>query len=286
MIGSRQGKLGIAAVAAVALAAAGAAVAASRAHGPASSALDRAGSPRLVDYGTGPGWSPDHGPGFGHGDGHPGRGGDELRAAADYLGISESALGTDLASGKTLAQVADATSGKSAGGLIDALVAAEKAELAQAVKDGRLTQAQVDQITPSLVDRMTALANGKLPPRGPGMGHGPGDDLQAAAEYLGVSVTDLVTQLRSGKTLAQVAGATNGKSAAGLVDALVKHEQSELAQAVKDGKLTQAQADQISTNLTARITARVNGTGGDHDGFGQHGGPGPGDGGTPPTTHI
>ena len=165
MIGSRQGKLGIAAVAAVALAAAGAAVAASRAHGPASSALDRAGSPTLVGYGTGPGWFPDHGPGFGHGDGHPGRGGDELRAAAEYLGISESALGTDLASGKTLAQIADATSGKSKDGLIAALVADEKTEIAGKVKSGELTQAQADQITATLTQRFTDMANGTFPDR-------------------------------------------------------------------------------------------------------------------------
>jgi len=279
MIGLRQGKLGLVAVAVVALVAAGAAFAASRMHGSTSSTRGVFG-PAFVGYGSATREFHGGGPGFGH------RGGDELTAAATYLGISESDLQSQLASGKTLAQIANGTSGKSAAGLVDALVTAEKAELAQAVKDGRLTQAQADQIATGLTARMTALVNGDLAPHGPGfgMGPGPGDDFQAAADYLGISTTDLLTELRSGKTLAQVADATSGKSAAGLVDALVKHEQAELAQAVKDGKLTQSQADQLSTNLKDRVTALVNGTGGEHGGPWHHGfGPGPGDRGMPPS---
>jgi hypothetical protein len=95
--------------------------------------------------------------------------------------------------------------------------------------------------------------------RGPDA-HGPGDDLAAAAGYLGISESALATQLQSGKTLAQIADAASGKSAAGLVDALVTHEQAELAQAVKDGRLTHAQADDIAATLKDRFTNLVNGT--------------------------
>lgn len=264
-------------MAAVALVAAGTAIAASKMHGSTSSTRGGVG-PAFADYGAGPGGFHGGAPGLGHRGG-----GDELSAAATYLGISETDLQSQLASGKTLAQIANGTSGKSASGLVDALVAAEKAELAQAVKDGKLTQSQADQIAAGLTDRMTALVNGSFPPHGPGfgMGRGPGDEFQAAADYLGLSATDLLTQLRSGKTLAQVADATSGKSAVGLVDALVKHEQAELAQAVKDGKLTQSQADQLGVGLKDRMTGLVNGTGGGpwHHGFG----PGPGDGGPPPS---
>jgi hypothetical protein len=58
-------------------------------------------------------------PGFGHHGDRPGG----LEAAASYLGTTADALRAQLQSGKTLAQIADATSGKSAQGLIDALVA-------------------------------------------------------------------------------------------------------------------------------------------------------------------
>ena len=93
-----------------------------------------------------------------------------------------------------------------------------------------------------------------------------GDDLAAAATYLGVSQADLLTSLQSGKTLAQVAAATSGKSVAGLIDALVAAEKTELAVAVKVGTITQAQSDQIATTLKDRFTALVNGTRPAHDG--------------------
>ncbi|MBA3844565.1 MAG: hypothetical protein H0X39_18445 [Actinobacteria bacterium] len=110
-------------------------------------------------------------------------------------------------------------------------------------------------------------------------GHGPGD-LAAAATYLGVTQSALVTSLQSGKTLAQVADATSGKSSAGLIDALVAAEKTELAAAVKAGQLTQAQADSISSDLKTRVTSQVNdthtGDDGDHHGRGGFGPGGPG----------
>jgi len=99
-----------------------------------------------------------------------------LDAAASYLGMSESALHTALENGKTLAQVAK-DKGKSVDGLVAAMVSAEKAELAAAVKAGRLTQAQANTIQSGLQSRITDLVNGKLPPRpdhGPGFGPPPG----------------------------------------------------------------------------------------------------------------
>ena len=138
---------------------------------------------------------------------HPGPPG--LDAAATYLGTTADALHTQLESGKTLAEIAAATSGKSAAGLIAALVADAKATLG--------TNAPSD-----LTQRITDLVNG-LHHGGRDFGrHGDGaGGLEAAATYLGTTVDALRTQLQSGKTLAQIANATSGKSAAGLIDALV-----------------------------------------------------------------
>jgi hypothetical protein len=204
-------------------------------------------------------------------DGRRGHGGEDLAAAATYLGVSQADLITSLHSGKTLAQIADATSGKSAAGLIDALVAAEKTELAAAVAAGTITQAQSDQIASTLTARVTARVNGTEPDGrhgfgGPGVGRG-GDDLAAAASYLGVTEAALSSQLQAGKTLAQVADATSGKSAAGLIDALVAHETAELDAAVAAGRITQAQRDQMVPTLKARFTALANGTCPPHDGL-------------------
>src|SRR5439155_19851046 len=85
------------------------------------------------------------------------------------------------------------------------------------------------------------------------------DDLSVAASYIGIGEQSLLEQLRGGKTLAEVANATSGKSASGLVDALVKDARDTLAAAVKDGRITQDQADRVSGDLEARITDLVNG---------------------------
>ena len=250
---------------AVASIAAGSAYAASKLHG--SSSPSAAGPLSATSISSTTGGYATGGPA---GD-HHGRGGDDLAAAATYLGVSQADLLTSLQSGKTLAQVAAATNGKSVAGLIDALVAAEKTELAAAVTAGRLTQAQADQIATGLTAHVTAEVNGTRPdhgPGGPGFGHGPGgDELTAAAAYLGVTETALTAQLQSGKTLAQVAAATSGTSVAGLIDALIAAEKTELAAAVKAGTITQAQSDQIATTLKDRFTALVNGTRPTHDGW-------------------
>jgi hypothetical protein len=259
---SRNIRLVAAGTLVVALAAAGAALGASKLrHGNHTGSAGPPGT--YVSSGSGPtaGARPWHDFAGPHGPGGPhGRGVDELATAATYLGISQSDLVTQLRSGKTLAQVADATSGKSSKGLVDALVADAKAHLAQAVKDGQLTQAQADRIEQDLeqriADRVTHAGPGGT---GRGPHHGPGEALAAAADYLGISQSDLMTELRPGKTLGAVADATPGKSKAGLVAALVAQEKTELAQAVKDGRLTQAQADALSANVEDRVTHLVDG---------------------------
>ena len=221
----RRIRFALLAVAVAALAAGGTALAA-KSHGQSPRAT---AAPNGVFHGVfrGPGMG---GPGIGGpGIGGPGHGGfghggpsDDLAAAASYLGTTTDALLTQLQGGKTLAQVADATSGKSKSGLIDALVAHEKQELAAAVSAKKLTQAQSDQIASTLTQRFTDMVNSVHPAMPPAGGpHGHGDGLQAVTSYLGISADALATQLRAGKTLAQIANATQGKSASGLIDALV-----------------------------------------------------------------
>jgi hypothetical protein len=155
------------------------------------------------------------------------------------------------------------------------------------VTTGKLTQAQADQITANLQQRFTDMVTGTHPAGpGPGFGRpgmGPGDDFAAAATYLGITTAQLQTDLQSGKTLAQVADATAGRSSAGLIAALVAHEKTEIAALVTAGKLTQAQADQITANVQQRETDLVNGTlpkRGDGPHGGWQGGPPPSGGAT------
>src|SRR5215471_2475620 len=85
--------------------------------------------------------------------------GDKLSTAASYLGLSQSALASQLAQGKTLAQIAKAQ-GKSVDGLVAALVNAGEKQIDAAVSSGKLTKSQGDQLKSGLQARITQLVNG------------------------------------------------------------------------------------------------------------------------------
>jgi len=111
--------------------------------------------------------------GFDHGHGFGRFGAVGLGAAAGYLGVSGPDLRNALASGKTLAQVAQ-EHGKSVEGLVSALVDAAKQKLDAAVSAGRITQAQEDSFLSHLKQRATDLVNGSggRPFLGPGFRYG------------------------------------------------------------------------------------------------------------------
>lgn len=120
-----------------------------------------------------------------------------------------------------------------------------------AVQQGTLTQAQGD----ALKARLQAGDVGVL--WGRGHGKGPGKQalanvrqamLDAAAQKLGMSATDLIAQLRSGQTLVQVAQ-SKGIAEQDVLNAALAAAKTQLDQAVASGSLTQAQADAIYTNL-------------------------------------
>lgn len=114
------------------------------------------------------------GPGPGRGFGHHGFGGmrgfGASGAAATYLGLSKDELRSQLADGKSLAEIAK-SKGKSVDGLVTALLADTKTRLDAAVKAGRLTQAQADQMLQNAKKRLTDLVNAK-PPAHPEGGKG------------------------------------------------------------------------------------------------------------------
>jgi hypothetical protein len=101
--------------------------------------------------------------------------------------------------------------------------------------------------------------SGQNPPLGLGSGNwgGPDNSLVAvAAKTLGMEQTALVAELNTGKTIAQVAQA-KGVALDKIVTAFVQPHVDWLNQAVKDGKLTQAQADQYIATMKANTTAKL-----------------------------
>lgn len=155
--------------------------------------------------------------------------------------------------------------------------------LQKLVDAGTITQAQSDAVAKALADAQPAGG-----PGGPGERRGEhrGPDLAVAAKTIGISESDLHTALENGQSVADVAKAHNVDPQK-VIDALVADAKTHLADQVTAGRLTQAQADQISSTLTQRITDFVNNVrpagDGDHRGRG-FGGPPPGDGTAPSGT--
>jgi hypothetical protein len=184
----------------------------------------------------------------------PGSRGD-LAAAAAYLGISHSELRGELRSGKTLAQVAAATSGRSPADLAQALVSADAARLSRAVAAGQAapaTQAarlaRIRKRVANEVNHVSA-ASGSL---------GVGGYIPPTARYLGISAAQLLDDLHSGRTLAQVAGSVGGKSVNGLIEALVSDRKGKLEAAAASGRLSRTKEAALLATLKQRITAAVN----------------------------
>jgi hypothetical protein len=166
-------------------------------------------------------------------------------------------------------------------------------QVEQAVKDGRLTRAQADQLEARIKAGDVPITPGFGYGGGPGGfgGHGfrhdgPGrggfglfrDAFTAAQSYLGVTDQELRTALQSGKSLADVAK-DKGKTTAGLQKAMVDAITKSADQAVKDGKLTKQQRDDLVAKGTQWVQHEITETHTGHPGGGGTFGPGPGDDG-------
>jgi hypothetical protein len=169
-----------------------------------------------------------------------------------------------------------------AGELRDALGAAQDAQLDAEVKAGRLTQAQADAIK-QMRERSGLVLGGPGHPGGRhergfgvrgGPGRGPGEILGAAAKALGITEARLMRQLRDGRSLQEIAKAS-GKDYADVRAAIRAAVKADLDEAVKDGDLTQEQADAMLEHLSEHLEdGRF---GGPPDGPRFRGGPPPGD---------
>ena len=180
-----------------------------------------------------------------------------LQAAATYLGLDRKALVRELRSGKSLAQVANAQN-KGVAGLQAAILAAFKAKVDAAVAAGRIDSARAQKVLAAAPARIEKLVN-RVPKARPEKVrvHARGGFLKAAATYLGLDRKALVQQLRSGKSLAQVASASN-KSVDGLEAAILASFKAKVDAAVAGGKLDAARAQNLLERAPARIERLVN----------------------------
>ncbi|HZO78184.1 MAG TPA: hypothetical protein VFB39_09085 [Solirubrobacteraceae bacterium] len=164
--------------------------------------------------------------------------------------------------------------------LTSAIKAAEIDRLNAAVKGGRLTQAQANAIKHAIeakgppfvgpgpgpfVGPPGSFRGPPGPFRGPPgpfsgalfLGHA--SPVAAAAGYLGLSVSQLFNELRSGRSVAQIAKA-RGKSVSGLERAATAAIKSRLDQAVAAKRITKAQEQKLLAMLSSRVRDLINGT--------------------------
>jgi polyhydroxyalkanoate synthesis regulator phasin len=159
--------------------------------------------------------------------------------------------------------------------LTAAVKGAAEDQIDAAVTAGKLTKDQGDQVK-KRIESSTGLEGlgglgfggagrpGGPGPGGPGFGgHGFGGPFSAAdgaAAYLGLTEQQLREKLQSGKSLADIAKATSGKTVDGLKAAIKDSTAKQLADEVKAGHITQDQADRIAAELNSHLDDIVNNT--------------------------
>ena len=189
----------------------------------------------------------------------PGKG---AEAVATALGITVEELKTELSSGKSIADVAKAKNVDIAK-VISAMTAQMKAHLDEEVASGEHTQAEADAKLAEFTARATEMVNKAGGPQagqkgGPGGKHGKGGFVtDALATVLKTTSTDLHTQLRSGKSIADVATAQN-VDIADVKAVLTSDFKAHLAEEVTSGEHTQAEADAKLAEFTANLDTMVN----------------------------
>lgn len=201
-----------------------------------------------------------------------------LSVAASALGITEAELRTELEAGKSIAQVAEAKNVELQK-VIDALVTERKEHIAAHVTEGKLTQEQADAKLADIEARVTEMVNTTgLPMKGGKGGHkGMSGHVKFVSEGLAsalkLTVEELHTQLREGKSLAAIAEAQNVDVSA-VKDVLTQEFKAHLAEEVASGEHTQAEADEKLAQFETRLDDMVNGVrpeGGMHRGGRGHG---------------
>jgi hypothetical protein len=163
----------------------------------------------------------------------------EVGLTAEYLGIGVQQLHAKLRAGESTAEMAEATPGKSAAGLVADLLAHRRRAIL-AAGGGPAEQQQALARERAQIVAQTNHSRGR------------NGTAQTAADYLGISEAAVRRQLRTGRSLAQIA-ADAGKSRAGLVDALVAVKAKRLRTARAERVITAAEEQTALGKLHARV---------------------------------
>ena len=189
---------------------------------------------------------------------------DLLGESASYLGLPQKDLLAKLP-GTSLGKIADTTPSKSRAALVTDLSTAANADITKALSDKKITDAQAKTLRDGVAAEINKFVDRTWPtkpaiaPRAvmPNVKAFLGDMLQTTRDYLGgVTLTDVTTAMRSGKSLGDIAN-DKGKSRDGLVQALTTAANTRIDKAVTDNKLTADQAATLKTKVAAEIATFV-----------------------------
>lgn len=175
-------------------------------------------------------------------------------AAAKALNLTTAQLMQKLSDGTTT--IADVAKQQNVdiNTVIDAIAAADRQRIEDFVNNPR--------------PKFGAYGGPAAGPNGPKMGARFGADLSGVAQALGLTPYQLRTELRSGKSIAQIAKDHN-VDVNKVIDRIVEDASKKIDRAEQNGRITSQQAEKIKTNLRDAITKIVNGQGpGMFGGFG------------------
>jgi len=174
----------------------------------------------------------------------PGKG-EHMATAAEVLGLTAEELRTELAAGKSIADVAD-EKGVDKQKVVDALVAA--------------ATARIDEMKAQLPERMAELVERDGLQMGPHHHRGPRrgiiNSIDDAATALGISVQELRDALADGKSIATIAS-ERGRSLDDVKAAMIADASERIDRAVADGRLTAEEGAEKKASLSERIDELV-----------------------------
>jgi hypothetical protein len=189
---------------------------------------------------------------------------DFIGESAKYLELAPKDLAAKLP-GTSLGKIADATSRKSKAGLVTALQVAANEDITKALTDKKITDDQAKKLRDGLAAEINTFVDRTWPtkpataprPAVPQVKAFLGDLLQSARDYLGgVTLQDVTTAMRSGKSLGDIA-TDKGKTRDGLVLTLTTAANTRIDKAVADKQLTSEQATTLKTKVAAEIAQFV-----------------------------
>jgi hypothetical protein len=129
------------------------------------------------------------------------------------------------------------------------------------IADAAVARGLNAQAGPATAQVAAVEAPGMAHPGGPGHGRrGRWIDrslIAVAADKLGLTRAQLIGEMQTGKSIAQVAQA-KGVDPATIIDAFLAPRAERLNQLVENGRLTQDQADRILDGMRAAAEARIN----------------------------